>query len=1067
MRDTPSSDDREVESRRYNGKRSDTDSSVYPSIDGYVFERQIGRGGSATVYLARELKHDRLVAVKVLHSVLVASIQAERFLREIAIIARLAHPNILPLLDSGRVGDTLYYVTPYVPGESLRKRLERERRLPTESAVRLTREVAEALDYAHRQGLVHRDVKPENVLLADGHALVADFGIARAISLAADDRLTTAGMAIGTPHYMSPEQGMGKAPLDGRSDVYSLGCVLFEMLSGYPPFTGETAQDVVAQHSSAEVPSLRDVSPPVPTLVDRAVRSALAKRPQDRFSSASQFAEALVGRVLEERRTLGLQRVGQWVALRRTPVLATVALGVGATFVASRMMDERRATEVNVVTPPDTTRLAVFALPAQGRGGGMNSAVDLLYEAIARWNGVTLVDQFQVSDALARSGGALTVANAARLAATLGAGRYILLQSTAEGDSARAYATLYGAPDAKHLATSAQMVRTRPDDAANAFARMARDLLLRGAGGDSTVLVGASRQLPAVQAFGVAHLALAQWDLSAADSGFQSALGFDPKYVRASYWLAQVKAWRGFPRDEWVSLAERAAESSEELSLRERGLAVALVHLGNGRFWEACAVYRSMRNANERDFAAWYGLGQCHSRDRIVVRDSSSPSGWRMRSSYHTAVTAYDRALELLPSAHAGYEHDGFEGLRALLMVGTRLFPGRGVGPDSGAFLARIAKRGDTLALVPYPWPVVTAGGGIPPGHAEALNDRLHEFRRLAGVWSAAFPQRVGPKYAIAIALEMLGDRRAIDTIALARRLAVDDARRAELAGTEAILRLKFADYSATRELETVRQLADSLLGALTTASDAAALAPLAAISGRCNQAELLSRRKPIEGSPPLTGSLAAAADLHLSRAAIGCGPGATGLGFADLVSLVNREGTALNDDSRRLLDVMALYRPALLQPTGDSAVLVRLAKHSEDPLMLAAGAIAVRDSTASRAFLNRFRALENPTQGPPSPDVALPAARFFLAVKDTTAAINVLDATLTGIRSYDQRRLREPVVAASMIRSMILRADIGAWMGDKGSARRWGGAVAVLWSRADAELQPVVRRMAGYARMR
>jgi len=246
----------------------------------------------ATVYLARDLKHDRAVAVKVLNAAVASAIGVERFLREIRLAAQLQHPHILPLHDSGDAIGFLYYVMPYVSGETLKQRLERERQLPLEDALRITREVAEALDYAHRQGVVHRDIKPANILLADGQAVVADFGIAHAIAAAGGDRLTATGLVVGTPAYMSPEQGSGNTRLDGRSDVYSLGCVLYEMLAGEPPYTGPSAQAVIAKRLSEPVPHLRTVRD-IPEAVERAVTTALARAPADRFATAGQFDLAL------------------------------------------------------------------------------------------------------------------------------------------------------------------------------------------------------------------------------------------------------------------------------------------------------------------------------------------------------------------------------------------------------------------------------------------------------------------------------------------------------------------------------------------------------------------------------------------------------------------------------------------------------------------------------------------------------------------------------------------------------------------------------------------------------
>jgi serine/threonine protein kinase/tetratricopeptide (TPR) repeat protein len=256
----------------------------------YALERQLGEGGMAIVYLAKDLRHDREVALKVLRPEISAEIGAERFLREIKMAAGLNHPHILAVYDSGETNGLLFYVMPMVQGRSLRDRLDVERQLPLEEALRITREVASALDYAHRHHVVHRDVKPENILLHEGSALVADFGIGKALSAGAS--ITQTGMTVGTPTYMSPEQAAGEGTIDGRSDLYSLGCVLYEMLAGEPPFTGPNAQAVLAKRFMSPVPSVR-ASRDVPEAVDTAVTRALARTPVDRYHTAAEFAEAL------------------------------------------------------------------------------------------------------------------------------------------------------------------------------------------------------------------------------------------------------------------------------------------------------------------------------------------------------------------------------------------------------------------------------------------------------------------------------------------------------------------------------------------------------------------------------------------------------------------------------------------------------------------------------------------------------------------------------------------------------------------------------------------------------
>ena len=268
----------------------------------YTIEHELGRGGMATVYLGRDLKHHRAVAIKVLRPELAATLGPERFLREVEIAAGLTHPHILPLHDSGDADGFLYYVMPYIAGESLRDRLNREKQLPVGDAIAIAREVASALAYAHSHNIVHRDIKPENILLMSGQAVVSDFGIARGISAAGGETLTATGVSVGTPLYMSPEQASGAGQLDGRSDIYSLGCVLYEMLAGQPPFTGPTAGSVFQQHLAAEPPRLSVIRTQVPADVEAVVRRSLAKVPADRFATAAQFADALNSAPVESAR---------------------------------------------------------------------------------------------------------------------------------------------------------------------------------------------------------------------------------------------------------------------------------------------------------------------------------------------------------------------------------------------------------------------------------------------------------------------------------------------------------------------------------------------------------------------------------------------------------------------------------------------------------------------------------------------------------------------------------------------------------------------------------------------
>ena len=336
----------------------------------YEIERELGHGAMATVYLARDLKHNREVAVKVLLPELGFALGPERFRREIELATHLSHPHILPIYDSGEADGELYYVMPYIAGESLRGRLNRERQLPLDEALRIACEVASALDHSHRHGIIHRDIKPENILLEDGQALVADFGIARAVSSVGEGKLTSTGVSLGTPTYMSPEQGMADPNLDGRTDVYSLGCVLYEMLAGQPPFTGRTTQALIARHSLDQVPSLTIVRQTIPEEVEEAVLIALAKVPADRYNTAAEFADAL--RACQQTGARFVRRTGHRKDTRKRPketkwgvVALFVALGVvavtGAAWAGKAFIwDARRAGVTNGAGGFRPQRIAVL-----------------------------------------------------------------------------------------------------------------------------------------------------------------------------------------------------------------------------------------------------------------------------------------------------------------------------------------------------------------------------------------------------------------------------------------------------------------------------------------------------------------------------------------------------------------------------------------------------------------------------------------------------------------------------------------------------------------------------------
>src|SRR2546425_814986 len=411
--------------------------------DRYALERELGRGGMAVVFLARDPRPDRAVAIKVLRHEIAAALGADRFLREIQIAAKLHHPHILPLYDSGAAGDLLYYVMPYVEGESLRQRLDRETQLPLDDALTITRQVAGALTYAHSHDVVHRDIKPENILLESGEAVVADFGIARAITAAGGDKLTQTGMAIGTPLYMSPEQASGGGAIDGRSDLYSLGCVLYEMLAGYPPFFGGTAQAIIARHALDPVPPLRTARRTVSGAVEQALDRALAKSPADRYTTALQFAEALggSGRSVVPPAGGGSRRLRAALGVG----LALAALGTGVALRGPW----RRAPRAVVNAPAYAASVAV--LPFETIGGGpqdeyfSDGMTDEIITQLAQIRDLKVISRTSV---VALKGSHLTLS---QIADTLGVDHVLEGSARRAGGRVRVNAQLIAAKTDAHL----------------------------------------------------------------------------------------------------------------------------------------------------------------------------------------------------------------------------------------------------------------------------------------------------------------------------------------------------------------------------------------------------------------------------------------------------------------------------------------------------------------------------------------------------------------------------------------------------------------------------------------
>ena len=577
--------------------------------DRYRIERELGRGGMATVYLAHDLRHDRPVALKVFHPELAAAL-GERFLRETRVAAQLSHPHILTVHDSGATAGLLWYTMPVVDGESLRHRMRRERHMTVEEAVRLTRTVAEALDFAHARGIVHRDIKPENILLFGNEPMVADFGIALAMGALGEDRLTETGLALGTPAYMSPEQACGELEIDGRTDIYALGCVLYEMLAGEPPYTGPTPQAVLARRLTEPVPSLRTVRE-VSEPLEQAINRALAKNPADRFATAGTFARAITEAVTFAPGT-ALSRPAAPAARRRsTTALAgafLLTLALGLSWIAYR----RSATAV----PPAQTQLAVLPFSVSGAstfGYLAEGMVDLLSRNLNGVEAIVTVDPGRVVSALRKEAekGVQDAGRGRDIARRLGAGQYILGSVHAAGAQLRIQAQLYRQDSVASRPIAQAVVEGDSTALFQLVDQLSAQLLVHRGGGQGARLAQTAAlttgSLPALKAYLDAERNLRAARFDSAVAGFQLAVDLDTSFALAHYRLAAAAMWTG--RLGLLAPAmTRALAQDERLGEHDRRLLSAFAELVRGAPDRAERQYREILEAYPEDLEARFQL---------------------------------------------------------------------------------------------------------------------------------------------------------------------------------------------------------------------------------------------------------------------------------------------------------------------------------------------------------------------------------------------------------------------------------------------------------------------------
>ena len=583
--------------------------------DRYRIERELGRGGMATVYLAHDLRHARPVALKVLRPELAATLGPERFLHEIRIAAALQHPHILPVFDSGDAAGQLWYTMPYVEGETLRQRLIRERQLPLDDARRIALQVLSALEYAHSHGVIHRDVKPENILLEDDQAVVADLGIARAMSAVGEDRLTETGLSLGTPAYMSPEQACAEPNLDRRTDIYSLGCVLYEMLAGEPPYTGPTPQAIVARRLTEPPPRLRTVRD-VPESLERAIHRALARNTADRFATARDFGRAITAETTGPGPGGSLRATpAPW---RRAPKALVRALLLTLTLGLAWIVYRRAAP---TVPPVSASRLAVLPFAVRGSGGFSYLAegmVDLLSRDLDGAGDLRTVDAGTILTAAAQNhrDGVLDVERGRIVARRVGAGLYVLGSVHAVGERVRIQAALYDVADAS---AGAKTQATVEGDSARLFElvdRLSAQLMVKRGRGAVTRLSETAaittRSLVALKAYldGERRLRAASLQPVRIDSAitmFQQAITEDSTFALAQYRMAVAAGWANRPAMATVA-AGRALTLSDRLTERDRRLLTAYVDFRRGAANSAERQYRAILHDYPDDLEALFQL---------------------------------------------------------------------------------------------------------------------------------------------------------------------------------------------------------------------------------------------------------------------------------------------------------------------------------------------------------------------------------------------------------------------------------------------------------------------------
>jgi serine/threonine-protein kinase len=1008
----------------------------------YRLDHELDGGGMSRLFVATDTRHNRRVVIKVLPPELLTADSAARFEREIEVTVRLQHPHILPILTSGSWGDGLFYITPYIPGESLRTRLMRDGRLSIDEILSILDDVSGAIAFAHSRRVIHRDIKPGNILLADGHAILADFGIARAVVTAATP-ITITGLQLGTPDYMPPDESGTEA-----GDLYALGIVAYEMLVGKLPKRGASPTQIIA--ARGKVPG--DSRVRLQALA-QFIAKAFALDPFARFSSAAEFREGLV-------KARSARRAIDWRVLAATAGM--VVAGIGVAFAVTRHESVSLDPDRFVVSPAASDSLSA-------RIGAR------IAESIEEWRGTTVSRSSVLADVKDASSSTDRIRAALRRAHAEGAQNVVLVDARRDGDSVIARVALYDVRSENQ--TRLQRIAL-PADGDPAFVAMATRAATSALVRERTELpwrAASDRAAPSLAAWRIydaGRMAIDQWKLTEAERLFRQSLAIDPQLAAAHLWLAQTVAWntRTVNTEARGSL-RRALDLHAQLSPVDSARAAGLLALSERRHAAACAAFGTVVRSDSSDLSGWLGLGDCQAQNRGVMRDPRSPTGWYFESSYEAAARAYTRASEVgaiaVGSDFRGWVLGRLAGV--LFAVPNRLRLGSLAEGDTVSFAALPYLDHDTLAFAPYELRAVASGKHDPAPRAiqDAVQRNREILRHSAEEWVRRAPLSAAAYDSLAGWMEMAGgavtmDGREIstrDAIRQARKLSTDPVQRLRLAVADVRLLIKEAKFA------DARAEADSLLraGAAKRAAEVPGVAGLAALLGHVEETararELAARSEIPVGSGVVTlpPQLSTAAARLMSYAAFAPS--------GDSVTVIARRTVGFVDSYFPDRTVAARVRGAvvggalsLAYPQGASMLADMTIENDETSR---AYALIVRGDTAgAKNLLAAVRRMNEGRSVGTAIDRNLRRARLALILGDTAYAIHELDPALRALPTLGPSLMEEVPQVIALVRSLVLRAELAERARDRATAAQCARAVIVLWSAADPELNAVVASM-------